>query len=113
MRVFAGLLALVFTISAGAASASSINGVHITEIVPNNAGIVRIYIDQSRTGLPSCASGTPTALSINVTTTAGQALVSALYLAFSSNLLVDISGTGVCDIETGVESLGYAGIRHS
>jgi hypothetical protein len=48
-----------------------------------------------------------------VTTTAGQALVSALYLAFSSNLLVDISGTGVCDIETGVESLGYAGIRHS
>jgi hypothetical protein len=81
MRVFAGLLALVFTISAGAASASSINGVHITEIVPNNAGIVRIYIDQSRTGLPSCASGTATALSINVTTTAGQALVSALYLA--------------------------------
>jgi len=113
MRFSVGILALAFAVSAAAADASSINGVHITEIVPNNAGIVRIYIDQSRTGLPSCASGMPTAFSVNANTSAGQALVSALYLAFASSLPVDMNGTGACDVETGVESLGYAGIRRS
>lgn len=113
MRLTVGILALAFAASAATANASSINGVHITEIVPNNAGIVRIYIDQSRTGLPSCASAMPTALSVNANTAAGQALVSALYLAFASNLPVDVNGTGACDVDAGVESLGYAGVRHS
>ncbi len=112
MRIRIGLLALACAVAAGSADAnSSINNVHISEIVPNNVGIVRIYIDTPRTGLPSCAGSTTTALSINANTMAGQALVSALYLAFASNLPIDIAGDGACDVETGIESVGYAGVH--
>jgi len=111
MRSLIVMFAVASMMVAGEAGASTATGAHITEIVPNNVGIVRVYLDVQRTGLPVCAGGTNTQFDINGATIAGQVLVSALYMAMAANLPVDFGGTGACDVETGIESIGYAGVR--
>ncbi|MDV6331299.1 hypothetical protein [Asticcacaulis sp. 201] len=98
-------------IAAFPAGASSVTGVHVKNIIPNNAGVVQIYLEQPRSGMPSCATNTPIQLDFSVSTPAGQAILAGLYLAFASDLPIDISGTGQCDVESGIESIGYVSVH--
>jgi hypothetical protein len=91
--------------------ASNIIGAHVTHIIPNNVGVVAIYLDAPRTGLPSCAGTSTTAFEFNVTTPAGQAMLAALYVAFASNLPVDIQGTSTCAAGGFVETIGYMAVH--
>jgi hypothetical protein len=93
------------------ANASTAQAVHVTTIIPNNAGIVMVYIDTARSGLPTCAGTNTVQFSFSVTTPAGQAMLSGLYLALASNWAIDIAGTGVCDAAAGVESVGFVSVH--
>lgn len=106
-------LAIAITLSAVStlAHASSINNARITHIIPNNAGIVVIYLDTARTGLPSCAGTNTVAFEIDATTPAGQAMLSGLYVAFASNLPIDFAGTGTCGAGGNTERIAYYAIH--
>jgi hypothetical protein len=60
------------------ANASTQTGVTITMVVPNNAGVLKVFVSVARTGAPGCAATEPTAWQIDVTTPAGQSMAAAL-----------------------------------
>lgn len=94
------------------AEASAATGVRITHIIPNRAGIVAVYLDTARVGLPACAGTTSVTFEFDATTPAGQAMLSGLLVAFSGNFPIDAVGTGTCDVGGGtVESLAYFAVR--
>jgi hypothetical protein len=105
----ASLLLLALTTPA---HASSSMGVHVVNVAPNNAGALVFYVDAPRTGLPACAAGgSAQAWTVNTNTVAGQVLASALFTALSTGLLVDVGGTGACDVYPNSESAGYIAVR--
>lgn len=102
------MLAVAVPVSA---SASTQTGVTITMVVPNNAGVLKFFVNSARSNAPSCATTEPTAWQIDVTTAAGQSMAAALYLAMASNLPVDIGGIGTCTLQATVETVGYLAVH--
>ncbi|SFK25804.1 hypothetical protein [Caulobacter sp. UNC279MFTsu5.1] len=111
-RALAATAALLSLALVAPAQASTSSGVHVTNVAPNNAGALVFYVDAPRTGLPACAAGgSALAWTVNTNTVAGQVLASALFTALSTGMLVDIGGTGACDVYPNAESAGYIAVR--
>lgn len=106
MPLLGSCLALLAT---APAQASTQTGVHVTNFIPNNAGVLLFYVDVGRTDAPAC-SLSPITWTINITTPAGQTMAASLLTAMVSGLTVDIGGTGVCEF-SGSESVGYLAIH--
>jgi hypothetical protein len=110
LGIYASFAILVAMISAPA-QASSVGNAHVVNISENNGGIVDIYLDVSRSGLPACAGTYTTLFRFDATTPAGQAMLSAFYLAFAGGNSVDVTGTATCI--GNVESVSYFSIKKS
>lgn len=60
----------------------------------------------TRSGTPSCSSGSPTQWTVDTSTSADLAISATLITAFSMGKTVDIYGTGTCNVATGMETVG-------
>jgi len=113
-RTLAAASAALLMASAAAlpspAAASTQAGVHVVLLVPNNAGVLKVFVDAARTGAPSCATETTTWV-VDVNSQAGQTIAAGLYLALASGKTVDIAGIDLCNISAGVESIGYIAVH--
>lgn len=111
LSTVAAAASLSLTMIAASAQASSVTNVHVTSVVPNNAGVLQFFVDGTRSGAPACAAATTTAWTVNTNTMAGQTLASLLLTALSTGLPIDIGGVGTCDHMPTVEAAGYIAIH--
>jgi len=114
MKILKWSVVVGLLLSASQTNASTVNSTHIFQIVPANNGIIHIYVDATRTGLPACAAANNNVFSVDATTPAGQAMMAALYLAYGSNSIVDVVGASSCDgASNAVEYIAWAVIRRA
>lgn len=93
------------------AYASGSSNVRITHVIPHDTGIVIIYVDTVRTGMPACATAPGIVYELDANTAAGQAILAGIYVAFSANLPVDIAGKSVCRSGSNAELIGYVAVH--
>lgn len=93
------------------ALASGSSNVRITHVIPHDTGIVIVYVDTARTGMPACATASGVVYELDANTTAGQAVLSAIYVAFSANLPIDIGGKATCRAGSNAELIGYVAVH--
>ncbi len=103
------LLAGMLSALAGPSEASVTTG-NITGITVTNWGQVAVFETSSHPGRPACA--TAVQWDFNVSTAAGQAILSTLLTAYSLGKAITFTGTGVCDIESNVESISYVFLQN-
>jgi len=110
-RLFAALAFL--GLAATPVDATTANFGYIAEIWATANGAVLFNTTGTRSGtLPSCQGpGLGQRFAIDASTTAGQAMASALYTAYSLHKRIWISGTGTCTIWSDTETAGFIQIE--
>jgi len=111
LLALAAVASLSLTMISAPVQASSVNNVHVTMVVPNNAGVLQFFVDATRSGAPVCATATTTAWTISTNTMAGQTLASVLLTALAAGLPIDIGGIGTCEQMSTVETVGYISLH--
>jgi hypothetical protein len=71
-----------------------------------------IYFTHSgtRTGVPSCGSANANEFSFNSASTGGQAMLSGLLTAYSTQKTVTIVGAGTCTAAVNTEDVTYVSV---
>ena len=108
-RGFAPAVAVLLSglLCSSPALAGSAGPGHITGIVTTNSGAAFFNDSGTRTGSPSCASGNPVRWVLNDATPAGQGMLSMLLTAYSLGRSITVMGTGVCDLDSATETVGF------
>ena len=110
---YAKLLATALLIlTAPAAHASNAAPGYITQIIPQNTGVMFVFTDGARSAAPACASGQPTRYSIDTSSAAGQALAATVLTAFALHKQIQIFGTHTCDTWGDTESISYFNLNN-
>jgi len=114
--MFAALLSSMLAASELAYGGGSWPSVTVIHLVPCSSedtaicstnGMVQVEFSANGTGGPSCGSGFKGWAAINITTSSGQALYAAILMARVAGLTITATGTGTCDVDTAMETLGY------
>lgn len=104
-RIMKYLACVSLTVSATASYASQVQDVYITDITMLQNGVALFNTSATAPGLPSCA---PTGRwTIDGSTPAGQARLSALLSAFLAGRRVSVMGTGDCSVWWDSENVDY------
>lgn len=70
-------------------------------------GVVIVYTDGTRTGIPGCATSFPNRFAFDSTTSAGKSKWAGILSAFLTGKPVYIAGTGDCSASSSSETLSY------
>lgn len=100
----------VLAISLGfgsAAHASEVGPGTIHNIFVMDNGVVLFHMTGNRTALPACGTPNPSRWAFDSTTPAGQAKLSFLLTAYSSQKPVAIHGTAACPNWADTETVSY------
>ena len=106
MRLLCTVFLLLFASSSFASSAAPALPSFLSY---KSNGIVLVYVNSARSGtVPTCAtlqSGTYFPFAINATTNAGRVLLAGLLAARASGQMIWVFGSGLCDVQSDVESI--------
>lgn len=86
----------------GTAAAGVISMPHVLD-----NGVVIVYTDGTRTGIPGCATSFPNRFAFDSTTSAGSRNGRGILAAFLAGKPVYIAGTGDCVASNSSETLSY------
>lgn len=102
------LAAAAATTLASPSLASFAPGGYITQVTPQNTGVMFVTVDDARaTPAPSCGAGQPMRWAIDTTNSAGQAMAAAALTAFAQHKQVFIAGTEACTSWGDTENISY------
>ena len=79
--------------------------IHNVHAMPN--GVILFYLEGPRDAPPTCGSGQPTRWALDGSTPAGQARLSLLLTAYSSQKQVSVRGTSTCPDWLDTETVSY------
>jgi hypothetical protein len=91
------------------AHAGGVTNATITQVVAESPNGYFVYVDLAPTNTPAC--GTVTSGNhryvIDLTTDAGKAMIATVLTAYANKALIDITGTGTCDVWGDTETVYY------
>lgn len=101
---FSGLLMLLASISIEASRAAQgvTSNIHFL-----SSGIVLVYTDGSRSGIPACGQNPPARFALNSTTVGGRSQLAGLIAADAAKRKVVIVGSGDCGVYGDSETVNY------
>jgi hypothetical protein len=112
MKHFKLVLALLLSLSSAAAYAgSSWKDVKITDVTiytaagPAGKGYVVVTFAANGTGTPSCASGYPKNLVIDISAVGGAMAAAAVQQGLMTGSTVSVTGTGGCSVNPSMETM--------
>ena len=80
---------------------------YVTEIIPMTGGAFLFSMTVAGTGKASCGAGNSYRWAINTSTQGGRNQMAAVLLAYSTHKVMDVYGTGVCDVWGDTETVLY------
>jgi hypothetical protein len=92
----AAIAALLTAGSGPSAYAGTATGGTVTELLPANSASYTFVYSVAKVGTTGCGVGQPNRWSIDITTSAGQAIVATLITAYVNNKNISIVGTNAC-----------------
>jgi hypothetical protein len=111
-RTAAIVAGLLCALAGTTAQASNTALVSVTSVLSTSTGTVLFTIEGTRSTPPSCGAAWPTRFAFNISTAAGQAMLSTLLTAAASHKPIIVWGTHACDAQTGdTESVSYIELR--
>ena len=107
------IVALLLSVSSAAAYAggSTWSGANVTNITsyptggPAGKGYVVVTFSSNGAGTPSCASGYPRNVAIDISTPGGAFAAAASQTAMLTGMVVTVIGTGTCSVVPTAETL--------